>query len=113
MISFGNKISGFIKNTYYSALALLGEKFGYRTLTMISLKEKQNETKKVGIVVAPSTGDAEKDTELKNTIKNSFSDEVRVYPDGDESSGALRPVFKNTTEDQDYLYVVVPIKNWN
>jgi len=57
-------------------------------------------------VVIPSTG---KDEEVKEKIKESFSDEVKVEPK-DETSGIIIPIFKKG-EGEKYLYILVPIKN--
>ncbi len=59
-----------------------------------------------GIMIIPST---EKDIELKEKIKASFSDEVRVEPI-DKTSGVITPILKGK-EGEKYLYVSVPIKN--
>ena len=61
---------------------------------------------KEGLVVIPST---EKDAEMKEKIKKSFSDEVKVEP-ADKTSGIITPVFR-TGEGDRYLYILVPIKN--
>ncbi len=63
---------------------------------------------RIGIVTSPSTGNATTDERLKQRIKDSFSDETKVYPDNSGVSGVIKPVFKKTS-DQDYLYVVVPV----
>ncbi len=59
-----------------------------------------------GMVVVPST---EKDEALKEKIKTSFSDEVKVELT-DESSGIITPIFKKK-EGEKYLYIMVPVKN--
>jgi hypothetical protein len=61
---------------------------------------------KKGMVVIPST---EKDEEIKEKIKLSFSDEVKVRP-ADKSSGIIVPVFRSG-EGEEYMYILVPIKN--
>ncbi len=63
---------------------------------------------RIGIVTSPSTGNAMADERLKQKIKDSFSDETKVYPDDTGTSGVIKPVFKKSS-DQDYLYVVVPV----
>ncbi|MBZ9572969.1 hypothetical protein KJA17_02210 [Patescibacteria group bacterium] len=60
---------------------------------------------KEGVVVIPST---ERDEEIKQKIKASFSDEVRVEPK-DESSGIIVPIFREI-EGEEYLYLMVPVK---
>jgi hypothetical protein len=59
-----------------------------------------------GMVVIPST---EKDEEIKEKIKLSFSDEVKVKP-SDKSSGIIIPVFREG-EGGEYMYILVPVKN--
>lgn len=58
-----------------------------------------------GIVLIPST---EKDEEVKEKIKEAFSDEVKVEPK-DKISGIITPIFKEG-EGQKYLYILVPVK---
>lgn len=86
---------------------------GYRAITkLFKVPEKIPEEKlipkptKEGLVVIPST---EKDKEIKEKIKESFSDEVKVEPE-DETSGIITPVFRER-EGERYLYILVPIKN--
>lgn len=62
--------------------------------------------KKEGMVVISST---EENEALKIKIQESFSDEVRVEQK-DEGSGIITPVFKKGDGEQ-YLYIMVPIKN--
>lgn len=62
-----------------------------------------------GIAVAPSTNSLERDELLKQRIKDSFSDEVEVYPDQSKTSGIITPVFKKATSD-DFIYVLVPVQ---
>lgn len=62
-----------------------------------------------GITVVPSTGDQVKDEKLKQYIKDSFSDEIKVVPDNTGTSGVIKPIFKKQS-DQDYIYVIVPTK---
>ena len=63
-----------------------------------------------GVTVVPSTGDKEKDEELKQYIKDSFSGETNVLPDETGDSGVIKPIFKKQ-DNQDYLYVIVPVKD--
>lgn len=62
-----------------------------------------------GIAVAPSTNSEEGDKELVETIKSSFSDEVRVKVHEDGTSGVITPVFKKS-KGNDFVYVLVPVK---
>lgn len=65
---------------------------------------------RAGVTVVPSSGDAKKDEKIKQYIKDSFSDETQVMPDESGTSGVIKPVFKKQS-DQDYLYVIVPVKD--
>lgn len=65
---------------------------------------------RAGVTVVPSSGDAKKDEKIKQYIKDSFSDETRVVPDESGTSGVIKPIFKKQS-DQDYLYVIVPVKD--
>jgi hypothetical protein len=69
-------------------------------------KKPLAETEDRGMVVVPSTAD---DEALKEKIKTSFSDEVKVEPT-DESSGIITPIFREK-EGEKYLYIMVPVKN--
>lgn len=59
-----------------------------------------------GLVVVPST---DKDEEIKEKLRRSFSDEV-IVERVDETSGIIRPIFRKVAE-QAYLYMMVPLKN--
>jgi excisionase family DNA binding protein len=59
-----------------------------------------------GMILIPST---EKDEEVKEKIKDAFSDEVKVEPK-DKISGFITPIFKEG-EGQKYLYMLVPVKS--
>jgi hypothetical protein len=60
-----------------------------------------------GMVVAPSTGDANSDDELQNKLQKNFSDEVTVEP-SDENSGIVVPQFRDGPGDE-YIYMLVPV----
>jgi len=95
----------------------IGSKFGdaYRFITQ-SWRQKAAERQgvpkekllpkpeKEGVIVIPSS---EKDEEIKQKIKASFSDEVRVTP-RDKTSGIIIPKFRER-EGQEYLYIMVPV----
>jgi len=57
-----------------------------------------------GLVVIPSF---DKDEEVKQKIKEIFSDEVRVEPI-DETSGIIVPIFREG-EGERFLYIMVPL----
>jgi hypothetical protein len=62
-----------------------------------------------GIAVVPSTNSSEKDELVKERIRASFSDEVKVQPDKSGTAGVITPVFKKATKDN-FVYVLVPIQ---
>ena len=91
------KISDSLENAYRS-IARLPEKIVEEKLIPQAGEE--------GLVVIPST---EEDEEVKEKIKEAFSDEVKVELK-DKTSGIITPVFKGK-EGEEYLYILVPIKN--
>ncbi|MBI5126410.1 MAG: hypothetical protein HZA80_01435 [Candidatus Taylorbacteria bacterium] len=62
-----------------------------------------------GMVVVASSGDVVTDTQVKTTVQENFSDEVKIWSDDTGVSGVIQPVFKKETNDK-YMYVVVPVK---
>lgn len=80
---------------------------GYKALTQLWKKSEKliPESGEDGMVVIPST---EEDKEIKEKIKESFSDEVRVELE-DKTSGIIIPIFRDGEGDK-YLYILVPIK---
>ena len=74
----------------------------------VSKKKIQISNKREALVVVPSTGSVVEDNRLKQKIKDSFSDEVKVIPDESGRSGIVRPVFREK-EGQNYLYMLVPV----
>ena len=61
-----------------------------------------------GIVIRPGSGESVGDDELKESIRDSFSDEVSVSLDLSRSAGIIRPVFRSPTDDS-YVFVIVPV----
>jgi len=113
-ISWQEIVNGTIKG-YVRTNDFLEEKIsqGYKIVTQFwQAPEKIVEEELIpkhaeeGVVIIPST---EKNEEVKEKIKESFSDEVKVEPK-DESSGIITPVFREG-EGERYLYILVPIKN--
>ena len=64
----------------------------------------------LGIVIKPGSGDPASDGQIVEAVKNSFSDEVKVSVDQSRSSGIIRPVFRNPTDDY-YNFILVPVSN--
>jgi hypothetical protein len=62
-----------------------------------------------GVVVLPSSGVAQVNDQVKEYVRKSFSDEVVVEVDDTGDSGFIKPVFKNSS-DEEYMYVMVPLK---
>lgn len=79
----------------------------------VSVVQQQTDTEPTsptqGMVVVPVDEKTNRDATVAK-IKDSFSDEVSVKPATDNASGVITPVFKKAKGD-DYLYVLVPIKN--
>jgi hypothetical protein len=99
-------INGWIFKTQRRILVMAGREPKTETITQIEL---DNSKPNQGMVVVPT--DAKTDRQAVVTkIKNSFSDEVTVEPSADGTNGVITPVFKKAKGD-DYLYVLVPIKN--
>lgn len=67
----------------------------------------QFDKKREGIVVVSSSG-VSSDSEVKQKIQESFSDEIEIIPDETGRAGIIKPVFK-ISGGQDYVYVLVPI----
>lgn len=62
-----------------------------------------------GIAVIPASGESLRDEEIKERVRQAFSDEVVVSLDESRSAGVVRPVFRGPT-DQSYMFVLVPIQ---
>ncbi len=111
VVSFASKV----RDSYIAADDFFEKKLsqGYKAITQLfkapeEIKEEELIPKpgEEGIVVIPST---EKDEELKKKIEESFSDEIMVEVK-DKTSGIIKPIFKKD-KDQEYLYILVPIKH--
>ncbi|OHB00207.1 MAG: hypothetical protein A3E94_01315 [Candidatus Zambryskibacteria bacterium RIFCSPHIGHO2_12_FULL_44_12b] len=63
-----------------------------------------------GMVVISAPEDKTEVEKTIESIKESFSDEVIVRPDGSGTSGIIQPVFKEVSGDE-YIYVLVPVGN--
>ena len=68
-----------------------------------------NAADRPGIVVLPSANDSGVNDQVKEYVTNSFSDDIEIIEDESGNSGLIRPIFKNES-DQEYLYVIVPVK---
>ena len=65
--------------------------------------ETSQPTKQGIVVMLPET-----DEETKKKIKRAFSDEVIVELEEDRKSGIIKPIFKET-QDQEYIFILTPI----
>jgi len=65
---------------------------------------RQEVEERQGMVVIPST---EEDEAVKEKIKKSFSDEVKIKLT-DKSSGIITPIFRDG-EGEEYMYLLVPV----
>ncbi len=104
------------KNVVGDAFAFLRQKGkenkGKELVTKKEIREEASKEEFIpqaaekGFVVVPALGeDKEK---LKEQVKASFSDEVKVQPH-DEESGIITPVFRER-KGEDYLYILVPLQ---
>lgn len=101
-----NDVNDFIEERIYQGYKILARFFG-EPEKIVEEKSIPSPDKE-GMIVVPSTDDDEK---IKNKIKDSFSDEVKVEPK-DEVSGFITPVFRKIEGDK-YLYILVPFQNNN
>lgn len=108
-INFYEMVSGVLSDTQSQILVLLGrEKVPIDTSPHIA-QAPQSSSDGQGMVVVPVDEKTNQDAVIAK-IKDSFSDDVQVVPKQDGVSGVITPVFRRATNDN-YLYVLVPIKN--
>jgi len=63
-----------------------------------------------GAVMIPvSQSDVLSLSRIRSYLRNSFSDEIEIVPDDSGVSGVIKPVFSDPN-DEEYFYVMVPIK---
>lgn len=62
-----------------------------------------------GIIVLPKTGSADANRIRAAALEGIFSDQVIIETDETGKSGTIRPIFRSGV-GQDYLYVMVPVK---
>jgi hypothetical protein len=63
----------------------------------------------LGIAVVSKTDRISPET-VKAQIRETFSDDVEVFPDESGTAGIIKPVF-NRLSDDEYIYVLVPVKH--
>jgi hypothetical protein len=76
-------------------------------LAQVSGSTSDEPSEDSGIVVLPSSEDKQEKIDL---VKKNFSDDVEVYFDTDDQSGVIKPVFRSNQIGEDYVFVMVPIK---
>lgn len=108
-INFYETVSNVLFDTQSQILALLGHEKTPVAASPHIAQAPQNSNDGQGMVVVPVDERTNQD-EVIAKIKDSFSDEVQVVPKQDGVSGVITPVFRRATNDN-YLYVLVPIKN--
>jgi len=99
----------FIAQTFSNYFKWVSERISHLAINILNWSDNMTNAppgENQGLVVVPST---EKNKELEQKIKSSFSDEVKVEQT-DESSGFITPVFKDKECDK-YLYMMVPVNN--
>lgn len=99
---YGGMSSAWIKTKNTIIVAVGGEPIEVESKKVVATAPKQ------GLVVIPESKVDDRAKTIAD-IKRTFSDEVAVNPDED-GSGVITPVFRETQGD-DYLYVLVPIRN--
>ena len=107
-IAWHDTLQRWLFNTRQTFYVLAGKSFAQNTVVPVA-PAQTNSSPSQGMVVVPINPNTNKDAVVAK-VKQSFSDEVSVSPNADGSSGVITPVFKKTKGDE-YLYVMVPIKN--
>lgn len=104
-----------IKNTETANLLSASKEIIAKIFSFFSPKTSElvEETKTVeadfnGLAVVPSTKTVSGDENIKQKIRDSFSDEVVVKPDSSGTAGIITPVFRKAKGD-DFVYVLVPV----
>ena len=104
-----NTLHDWFVNTKETVLVLAGkEDTQVNRPTQVTQPNTVSTGPRQGMVVVPIKENTDRPAVVAK-IKSTFSDEVSVAPDNSES-GVITPVFKESKGD-DYLYVLVPIKN--
>ena len=106
-------IKHFISREYFGLLAFLGyPKNDASHMAVQTQNQTGTETSAApqifnGMAVILSDGSSDEETVRR--VRDSFSDQVEVYPDQSGTAGVVKPVFKETKGD-DFVYVLVPVK---
>ena len=108
-VSFYESINSFFLETKSRILVMIGSPPASDLAEKDHSVEIARSDPREGLVVVPINKDTDREATIAK-IKNTFSDDVRVEPSSDGTNGVITPVFKKSNGD-DYLYVLVPIKN--
>jgi len=108
-ISFYKTIQGVLFNTRERIIVLFGGEIPQEKQPQHIAQAPQTSSEGQGLVVVPVDSLLDQEAVIAK-IKDSFSDEVNVLPKNDGVSGVITPMFRKVS-DQDYLYVLVPLKN--
>ena len=95
--------------SFFSAIPELARTV-FKSKNVIVVKSESPPPEFNGLAVAPASGSDEQDEAMKQRIRESFSDEVRIEPDESGTSGVITPVFRKAKGD-DFIYVLVPVQN--
>jgi len=106
--NFYLKVNGVLFDARTKVLVMIGREEIEEVATNVDIEQAGSQDGQ-GMVVVPVDEKTDKDAVIAK-IQNSFSDEVQVTPRADGTSGVITPVFKKISNDE-YLYVLVPIKN--
>lgn len=101
-------VNNFLFDTRERILVMSGLE-GEKKVSVVEQTDAEPTSPSQGMVVVPVDDKTNREATVAK-IKDAFSDEVSVKPANDNSSGVITPVFKKAKGD-DYLYVLVPIKN--
>lgn len=103
-----------VADSYKSVVAFFANpaRLAVNTSDQAGLGNRQisNDNTNNGLVVTSSSGISDADYQMKEKIKNSFSDEVKVSPDQSGTAGVITPVFREAT-GKDFVYVMVPVQD--
>lgn len=115
-LSLGQIVDGFVQSAYrgfvFANNFLFDASRKVRVLVMnagINSNVRNSAPERTGVAVLPSANSDAENEIVKKYVTDSFSDEANIVPDPSGNSGLIKPVFKEN-KDQEYLYVIVPVK---
>ena len=107
-LNFYLAVNNFLYETKSKILVMTGKEVAMK-VPAVEVQEEVRRQSAEGMVVVPVDKKDNKDAVVAK-IQSSFSDEVLIVPRGDGVSGVITPIFKKTSDDE-YLYVLVPLRN--